>query len=60
MFIYRKYTSKTKIKDAIMLLLMSYAKAAAGFPETQENQDLLDNLLAQWGIILGTVVKKMI
>ena len=50
----------TKIKDAIMLLLMSYAKAAASFPETQENQELLENLVVQWGTILGTVVKKMV
>lgn len=54
------YNEKTRIKDAIMLLLMSYAKAAAGFPETQENQELLDNLVVQWGTILGTVVKKMV
>lgn len=53
------YNEKAKIKDAIMLLLMSYAKAAAGFPETQENQELLENLIVQWGTILGTVVKKM-
>lgn len=54
------YNEKTRIKDAIMLLLMSYAKAAAGFPETQENQELLENLVVQWGTILGTVVKKMV
>ena len=54
------YNEKTKIKDAIMLLLMSYAKAAASFPETQENQELLENLVVQWGTILGTVVKKMV
>ena len=54
------YNEKTRIKDAIMLLLMSYAKAAAGFPDTDENHELLDNLLAQWGIILSTVVKKMV
>lgn len=53
------YNEKTRIKDAIMLLLMSYAKAAASFPETQENQELLDNLVVQWGTILGTVVKNM-
>lgn len=29
-------------KDAIMLLLLSYAKATAKFPE--ENQDLFNNL----------------
>ena len=55
-----KYNDKTKIKDAIMLLRMSYAKAAASFPETQENQELLENLVVQWGTILGTVVKKMV
>ena len=54
------YNDKTKIKDAIMLLLMSYAKAAASFPETQENQELLENLVVQWGTILGPVVKKMV
>lgn len=53
------YNEKAKIKDAIMLLLMSYAKAAASFPETQENQELLENLVVQWGTILGTAVKKM-
>lgn len=54
------YNEKNKIKDAIMLLLMSYAKAAASFPETQENQELLESLVVQWGTILGTVVKKMV
>lgn len=51
------YNEKVKIKDAIMLLLMSYAKAAASFPDTQ--QELFGNLLAQWGTILGAVVKKL-
>lgn len=54
------YNEKMRIKDAIMLLLMSYAKAAASFPDTQENQELLENLVVQWGTILGTVVKKMV
>lgn len=53
------YNEKIKIKDAIMLLLMSYAKASASFPETTENVELLENLLAQWGTILNTVVKKL-
>lgn len=56
----KSYNEKNKIKDAIMLLLMSYAKAAASFPDTQENQELLDSLVVQWGTILGAVVKKMV
>ena len=40
-----------------MLLLMSHAKALASFPE--ENQDLFENLLTQWGTILNSAVKKM-
>lgn len=48
---------KSKIKDAIMLLLLSYAKASAGFSD--ENADMLENLLTSWGSILSTVVNKM-
>lgn len=51
------YNEKTKIKDAIMLLLLSYAKAAAGFPDDQA--DMLDALLASWGTILSAAVNKM-
>ena len=40
-----------------MLLLLSYAKATAKFPE--ENQDLFNNLVVEWGTILNTVVKKL-
>jgi hypothetical protein len=52
-----EYNEKAKIKDAIMLLLLSYAKATAKFPE--ENQDLFNNLVMEWGTILNTVVKKL-
>ncbi len=48
---------KIRTRDAIMLLLMSHAKALASFPE--ENQDLFENLLTQWGTILNSAVKKM-
>lgn len=54
-----EYNEKTRIKDAIMLLLLSYAKAAASYPDEGDNHELLENLLASWGQILGTVVKKM-
>ncbi|MCC8105767.1 MAG: ATP-binding protein [Clostridiales bacterium] len=53
------YNEKTRIKDAIMLLLLSFAKAEAAFPDTTDNKELLDNLVIQWGTILGTVVNKM-
>ncbi|MCC8060681.1 MAG: ATP-binding protein [Clostridiales bacterium] len=53
------YNEKTRIKDAIMLLLLSFAKAEANFPDTTTNKELLDNLVIQWGTILGTVVNKM-
>ena len=53
------YNEKTKIKDAIMLLLMSYAKASAVFPATDENRNILENLLTQWGTILSTAVNKL-
>lgn len=51
------YNEKIRTRDAIMLLLMSHAKAVASFPE--ENQDLFENLLTQWGTILNSAVKKM-
>lgn len=51
------YNEKSKIKDAIMLLLLSYAKASASFPD--ENSVMLENLLTSWGSILATVVNKM-
>ncbi len=40
-----------------MLLLLSYAKAAAGFPDDQA--DMLDALLASWGTILSAAVNKL-
>lgn len=51
------YNEKNKIKDAIMLLLLSYAKASAGFSD--EHSDMFDNLLSSWGSILSTVINKM-
>lgn len=51
------YNEKIRTRDAIMLLLMSHAKAVASFPE--DNQDLFENLLTQWGTILNSAVKKM-
>lgn len=51
------YNDKIRARDAIMLLLMSHVKAVASFPE--ENQDLFENLLSQWGTILNSAVKKM-
>ncbi len=51
------YNDKIRTRDAIMLLLMSHVKAVASFPE--ENQDLFENLLSQWGTILNSAVKKM-
>lgn len=53
------YNERTRIKDAIMLLLLSFAKAEAVFPDTTANKELLDNLVMQWGIILSTVVNRM-
>lgn len=53
------YNENNRVKDAIMLLLMSYAKATATFPDTTETQALLNNLLMQWGTILGSVVMQM-
>ena len=51
------YNDKIRTRDAIMLLLMSHAKAVASFPE--DNQDLFENLLTQWGTILNSAVKKL-
>lgn len=51
------YNEKIRTRDAIMLLLMSHVKAVASFPE--DNQDLFENLLTQWGTILNSAVKKM-
>lgn len=47
---------KQRIRDAIMLLLLSYGKSESMF----ENQDdFLANLRSQWGSTLGTAINKM-
>lgn len=47
---------KSKFKDAIMILLLSYSKAEAMF---NDEQDLLKNFAFQWGTILGTATKEI-
>lgn len=50
---------KKRTRDAIMLLLMSFAKAKAGIRETQANSFLLNQLESQWGVILSAVSSKL-
>ncbi|MDU2106216.1 ATP-binding protein [Clostridium sp.] len=45
-----------KIKDAIMLLLLSYAKAESMFAD---QDDLFMNMRSQWGTILSTAINKL-
>lgn len=47
---------KEKIKDAIVIILFSYAKAEAMF---EGNEVLFDNLITQWGMILATAVNEI-
>lgn len=47
---------KSKFKDAIMLLLLSYCKAEAMF---DGNEDLFNNFASQWGNILATAIKEV-
>lgn len=46
---------KSRIRDAIMLLLLSYVKARAVMKDTENNRLLFDQLEAQWATILGAV-----
>lgn len=50
---------KKKTRDAIMLLLMTFAKAKAGIRETEANSFLLNQLEMQWGVILSAVTSKL-
>lgn len=47
---------KSKAKDAIMLLLLSYTKAEAMF---KDNEALFENLRTNWGTVLSAVVREM-
>lgn len=47
---------KSKFKDSIMLLLLSYSKAEAMFPG---DDDLFKNFAFQWGTILSTATKEV-
>lgn len=51
-----KMLENSKIKDAIVLILFSYAKAEAMF---DGNEELFENFTSQWGIILGTAVNEV-
>ena len=50
---------KTKARDAIMLLILSYVKARAAMKDTGNNRLLFDNLESQWGTILSAVSSKL-
>lgn len=45
-----------RVRDAFMLLLLSYAKSESMFEGSEE---ILDNLRTQWGVTLGTVITKV-
>lgn len=51
-----RYNKKNKIKDAILLLLFAYAKAEASF---SNDDDMCEQLRAQWGIILAAVINRL-
>ena len=50
---------KAKIRDAIMLLLLSYAKAKSVMKDTDANRFLFGQLENQWGMILSAVSSKI-
>lgn len=50
---------KSKARDAIMLLILSYVKARAAMKDTGNNRLLFDNLESQWGAILSAVSSKL-
>lgn len=50
---------KAKIRDAIMLLLLSYVKAKSVMKDTDANRFLFDQLENQWGSILSAVSSKI-
>lgn len=50
---------KAKVRDAIMLLILSYVKARSAMKDTDSNRMLFDNLESQWGSILSAVSSKI-
>ena len=50
---------KAKVRDAIMLLLLSYVKARSAMKDTDSNRMLFNNLESQWGSILSAVSSKI-
>jgi hypothetical protein len=50
---------KAKVRDAIILLILSYVKARAAMKDTENNRLLFDNLEFQWGAILSAVSSKL-
>ncbi|MEF9840388.1 MAG: ATP-binding protein [Lachnospiraceae bacterium] len=50
---------KAKVRDAIMLLLLSYAKAKSVMKDTDANRFLFGQLENQWGMILSAVSGKI-
>ena len=49
---------KAKVRDAIMLLILSYVKARSAMKDTDSNR-MFDNLESQWGSILSAVSSKI-
>ena len=54
-----EYVEKSRERDAIMLLLMSYAKAKAIMKDIEINRLLFEQLENQWGSILSAVSSKI-
>lgn len=50
--------NRKQIRDAILLLLMSFAKAKAGIQEVEGDTSSLDQLEERWGVILNAVMNK--
>lgn len=50
---------KARVRDAIMLLLLSYIKARAVLKDTDNNRYLFNQLETQWSSILSAVSDKL-
>lgn len=50
---------KAKVRDAIMLLILSYVKARSAMKDTDSNRMLFDNFESQWESILSAVSSKI-
>lgn len=52
-------TEKSKTRDAIMLLLLSYAKAKASIKDSDVSRAIFQQLESNWGTVLSAVSSKL-